>query len=1107
MLTLLTPKLPQKITGYLAVLMLVVVIAGCGGGSGGDNGPTPAASQFDVVVARVGPVVAVRVGETADLNEQNSINSSSEPLSYSWSFAHKPDTSNAVLLNPNSVNPSFVADVRGTYLAQLVVSAGGVSSKRAIQLVVATVAPERPTGPFNHQGLSSGCSNCHNDEFGNILSKAGNHAAAGNICEACHTPLGFAPALSVDHQEVLGDCSQCHDGVIAVGKSGFHMPTDAECDDCHTTDSFLPLGPDGKFDHSGISRACTGCHNGIVAIGMTPTVADTPPGTHPDTTSECGYCHTTVDFLNPYPDHTGPLVNGPGLTCDTCHGVSAIGTPAGHPDTSPAGDCIACHSIVSFNLDGVFNHRVDPTVLACEVCHTEPNSINALGRTPIPPSGTHPDRVDCESCHNVDKFLPPLSFDHTGIVTDCAQSGCHTGLASEATGTHTNHLPLPTAEDCSVCHSPGTFITGTFAHDVSYTSVLACSDCHNEVITVGKFLNHFPTPNPTDECDVCHDTIDFAGATFDHLGIDPNNCTLCHDGAFSTTNDTLYGKPSTHVPSSQDCSLCHTTTEPFNVASPFNHTLITGNCESCHNGNLNYVAVGAIDKKVNHIPSLNSCFDCHTDTSTDGFASPATYLSGDHSAITSGCQGCHISKFLPGNLIKGANHLPTSQDCSVCHTVAGLVPSTFDHIGITGNCVSCHNGTFATGKVDSPTPHVDTSADCGICHSANLPDFTGAFVDHSDPVLLAERCDSCHGGASGVTEKGANHVVTTEDCRVCHVAGGTFVPAVFNHTGIVDNCVSCHNGIEATGTDAKPTPPGHIPITQDCSACHVPTAFAQANFNHQDIVDNCVICHDGTIVLGKNNDHVPTNGDCAVCHQTTGFLPAEFSHVGIDDNCSFCHDAGFATPKTTNHVATNQDCGVCHNPSAFIPATFDHTGIVNGCASCHDGNTATGMVDAVPAHLTTSLDCHFCHTTATFAGGSWVHDSSTANNCDTCHVNGGGATPMPTSGHLNTSEQCDVCHNTNGWAPTSFSHSSSGDYPGNHRKDPGCTGCHNEPISGSNIKWKDDSSYAPYCAACHARDFEREGDHIGGKNGTVAQNKDCSGGGRGCHKVSDKDFD
>jgi hypothetical protein len=109
---------------------------------------------------------------------------------------------------------------------------------------------------------------------------------------------------------------------------------------------------------------------------------------------------------------------------------------------------------------------------------------------------------------------------------------------------------------------------------------------------------------------------------------------------------------------------------------------------------------------------------------------------------------------------------------------------------------------------------------------------------------------------------------------------------------------------------------------------------------------------------------------------------------------------------------------------------------------------------------------------------------------------------------LSTTEQCDVCHTTNGWAPTSFSHNPNGGYPGDHRRDPGCNGCHGTTIS-STLPYPH-PSYAPptrntvYCAACHANDFERKGDHIGGENGTVEQNKDCAGS--GCHRVNSSEF-
>ena len=167
------------------------------------------------------------------------------------------------------------------------------------------------------------------------------------------------------------------------------------------------------------------------------------------------------------------------------------------------------------------------------------------------------------------------------------------------------------------------------------------------------------------------------------------------------------------------------------------------------------------------------------------------------------------------------------------------------------------------------------------------------------------------------------------------------------------------------------------------------------------------------------------------------------------------------------------------------------------------------MIDAVPAHIATDLDCSSCHTTATFVGGTWTHDASSVNNCETCH-DGNRATgkidAVPT--HLSTTEQCDVCHTTNGWAPTNFSHDPNGNYPGTHRRDPGCNGCHTGSIGAgiNSDNYPDRLQYAPFCAGCHANDFRSEGDHNGGNNGTVAQNMDCSGGGRGCHKVGDSGF-
>ena len=436
---MLTQKIYSTLVVYLFASMFVALIAGCSSGSGDQAATeitpvaetpvaeTPVSEHYIDIEAIPAPIVAVRVGQVATLVDNKSYAISTEFLSYSWSFSYKPDGSSAKLQDATTATPSFVADVRGVYMVQLLVSAEGVSSQRAVSTVVATIDPERPTGPFNHPGLSSNCVSCHNavNRKGNgelISYKLPDHIATSNMCQACHTPLAFAITSFVDHQEVFGNCSECHNGNLAIGKSVLHTATDAECDECHNTTHFLDLEADGSFDHSSntSSRVCARCHNGAVATGKTPTPTDIPPGTHPDTNSECGYCHTTTSFLNAYPDHTGPAVTGAGITCNSCHnGAIAAAQTVGHPLTdSTIVDCNVCHSIVTFSLGGVFNHSlVDPAVQPCESCHNDDNSINAPGKASALPA--HPVlSCDCGSCHNTESFTGAF-VDHTGIVDNC----------------------------------------------------------------------------------------------------------------------------------------------------------------------------------------------------------------------------------------------------------------------------------------------------------------------------------------------------------------------------------------------------------------------------------------------------------------------------------------------------------------------------------------------------------------------------------------------------------------------------------------------------------------------------------------------------------------
>ena len=82
-------------------------------------------------VANAGPDQTRFVTETVTLNGSGSSDVDGDPLTYAWSFVSKPasDTkSDAVLLNADTVSPSFVIDESGTYVVRLVVNDGTADS-------------------------------------------------------------------------------------------------------------------------------------------------------------------------------------------------------------------------------------------------------------------------------------------------------------------------------------------------------------------------------------------------------------------------------------------------------------------------------------------------------------------------------------------------------------------------------------------------------------------------------------------------------------------------------------------------------------------------------------------------------------------------------------------------------------------------------------------------------------------------------------------------------------------------------------------------------------------------------------------------------------------
>jgi hypothetical protein len=276
-------------------------------------------------------------------------------------------------------------------------------------------------------------------------------------------------------------------------------------------------------------------------------------------------------------------------------------------------------------------------------------------------------------------------------------------------------------------------------------------------------------------------------------------CVTCHDGTYTAQSAQAVG--ATHIPFTADCSVCHTdsTGTPANNTSLFTtfqgsvfHKTTLGNtvaaadaagsgkCVTCHNGSYLTEGVGAdslTSVTGSHIPVLSStdCGTCHTASNTSSFT---TFLNSVFHTTTLGntsaaadaagggkCITCHNGSYLAQNaLAEAASHIPTSLDCSVCHTDSTGTPSnntgTFTTFGgayfhqttagnpPTGTCTTCHGGGYETegvggigaeSKASSNSlgafTHLTTTADCVSCHTASntssYTNFLNASYSHS----------------------------------------------------------------------------------------------------------------------------------------------------------------------------------------------------------------------------------------------------------------------------------------------------------------------------------------------------------------------------------------
>jgi hypothetical protein len=1010
------------------------------------------------------------------------------------------------------------------------------------------------TTTYSHLGIAAGtCSTCHDNSssLSPGLGKTPGHLATVASCDVCHTDTanftsfrmvsGFnhaAPAAATWGSHQCG--SSCHNNSANYKLTGAALsPTHvnvgltsipvASCDSCHgTTTTFL----NAVMNHAGITSGCSTCHDGQFVVVL---AKPTGTGGHIATSAACETCHASTStsvggFAAPNwtMNHTG-LTTG----CASCHGGQTfkgsvpnppVAKPSNHITTTAA--CEACHSNTSTGGFATWTMSHAGITTDCVSCHT--GAI--VGTTVVmgKPSFHIATTAACETCHPANKTstgnfaAPNWTMNHAGITTGCAS--CHTGAAVGTTvimGKPSFHIATTAA--CETCHASAKTSTGDFAAPnwtMSHTGITTgCASCHKSTgdTTVGSAtVKGAPSGHIaiTAACESCHTSTTtpggFATWTMDHTANgNTSACATCHDNG-----KTLFNAPTlvtlsltAHVPvTGIACESCHTagSTSAGGFATSAlpmvtaGHTLVSGTaCSVCHD--TGKVFTGVVTKSSAHIATTATCNSCHTQSNTVGFT---TFLNATFNHATIGaavCSSCHGGS-IAGIVAKPSNHVPTTLECNVCHTVSLAAITT---------------GSFETWTMS----HTGITTGCTTCHASGV-----SFKNTSGTAL--------------VTLNTGNHIpVGSTACENCHTSTTTprgFETWTMNHTGFTTGCAACHaTGLSFKNTSGTPivvlSTTTHVPVgSLACESCHKSTGTNTGNFNSATYwtmgtaghalvnATPCATCHGtaGASFSGVKTwtvaTHLATTATCDTCHtasNTSGyanFLGAMGAHTSnpvpsLGATCVSCHSGGTAGTVGTgggknmiaNHVPIAAlDCGACHNWTSFPVWTAPtvHTAVTGtACSTCHDaGKTYVGVVTkSNPAitHIATTAACDTCHTSTVSPGGfaTWtMSHTGITTGCASCHASGvsfqnTSGTPLVT---LNTSNHipvgttaCETCHTSTttprGFETWTMSHAGITS---------GCATCHKsgasfKNTSGTPLVTLSTTTHVPVgtlaCESCH----------------------------------------
>jgi hypothetical protein len=131
--TIETPSFIADVAGDYSIQLVVTDSLGTA------SSPALVTISFNDVapIANAGLSQSAVIGETVTLNGSGSTDTDGKPLTYKWSIVSAPSGSKATISNPTAEIASFVPDVAGTFVVQLIVNDGILNSLPATTEIMA----------------------------------------------------------------------------------------------------------------------------------------------------------------------------------------------------------------------------------------------------------------------------------------------------------------------------------------------------------------------------------------------------------------------------------------------------------------------------------------------------------------------------------------------------------------------------------------------------------------------------------------------------------------------------------------------------------------------------------------------------------------------------------------------------------------------------------------------------------------------------------------------------------------------------------------------------------------------------------------------------------